>query len=209
MQQGVLHAVHAAGFFVEDQHGGVAHGAEDAVQEAGDAETSAAPAVHQYDAAADAQEARDLHPGQRLVKHQRRQGHHNHRTAVVEQGGGGHADGAVSRVQEHPACAHGRAGQQDQRHAPPTPGKGEPVAGEKEERQQAHAAQQRPQQHDLTALQVDVAGHNAVEAEQQQPSEKTEEKATILNHEKPPVREKAARRRRENGQWTAMPLFGG
>ena len=55
------------------------------------------------------------------------------------------------------------------------------MAGEKEERQQAHAAQQRPQ-HDLAALQGDMAGHDAVEAEQQQTGEKTEEKTAVLGH---------------------------
>ena len=65
LQQRILHAVHAFRLLVEDQHGGIAYGAENAVQKTGDAETSAAPAVHQYDTAADADKARDFHPCQR------------------------------------------------------------------------------------------------------------------------------------------------
>ena len=99
MQQRILHAVHAFRLLVEDQHGGVAHGAENAVQKTGNAETSAAPAVHQHDTAADANKARDLHPCQRLVEHQRRQRHDDHRTAVIQQRRGGHADGLIAGVQ--------------------------------------------------------------------------------------------------------------
>ena len=182
MQQRVLHAVHAFRLLVEDQHGGIAYGAENAVQKTGDAETSAAPAVHQHDAAADADKARDFHPCQRLVEHQRRQRHHDYRAAVVQQRRGGHADGLIACVQEHPAGSHGCAGQQDQRYVFAASGKEKPVAGQKEKRQQTHAAQQRPQQDDLAALQRDMAGHDAVEAEQQQSDEIADKKAAVLIH---------------------------
>ena len=55
---------------------------------------------------------------------------------------------------------------------------------QKKERQQTHAAQQRPQQYDLAAVQGDVAGHVAVEAEQQQRREIANEKSVVLIHKK-------------------------
>ena len=164
LQQGILHTIHAFGLFVEDQHDGIAHGAHDAIEDACCVDLSAAPAVHQYDAAADAQESRDLHTGQRLMEQQRRQGHDHHRATVVQQGSGGYTDDPVTGVQEHPASAHSRAGQADQQYALLAPCEGETMTRQKEKGQQAHAAQQRPQQYDLATLQRDMAGNNAVEA---------------------------------------------
>ena len=101
------------------------------------------------------------------MKHQRRQRHNDHRSAIIQQRCSGHTDGLVSGIQEHPAGAHGRAGQQDQRYIHAASGKGKTVTGQEEKGQQTYAAQQRPQQHDLPAVKGNVAGNNTIEAEQQ------------------------------------------
>ena len=130
LQQGILHTVHAPGLFVEDQHHRVAHGAHDTIEEARCVDLPATQAVYQHDAAADAQESCDLHPGQRLMEQQRRQGHDHHRAAVIQQRCGGYADDPVSGIQEHPAGTHGRAGKTDQQYAALAAREGETMAGQ-------------------------------------------------------------------------------
>lgn len=82
------------------------------------------------------------------------------------------------------------------------------MAGEKEECQQAHAAQQRPQQHDLPAVKGNMAGNNTIEAEQKKGEKKAEKKTVLLIHGYL-LRVKKRRSGGEKKGAAAAPLFGG
>lgn len=69
--------------------------------------------VHQKHPEEDDPGAEDHFPGQFLSHQERRNEDHDHRSGIVEHGGGSDVDVAVGLEQEEPGASHGCAGDHD------------------------------------------------------------------------------------------------